>query len=323
MIALVGHGFLDFHIDARLRQMHPRIDHTIHHRVHVGVVGGVDRRRQHHLGVEVDHVLGLVRQMGLPVFHLRNAAVGIGRRDPFLVRYPLVFPRAIEAAQLVVGRVFHTLLLLEQTPQIVVPVLTRVASDDRLHGGVGLQEGRVNGRRLAWQQPLFRHQSQCPLEHCGVNFQRQAVAHARQARMVRRVLRQRHAKEFPQRKAVGTPPGYAPLRADALEVTHQQHAEVHAGRNRRSADAAVIVRPAQLLGHAVEARLGKHLVELPIEHVSLGLWQAGGRHPHLLLLVLPFSQRHRRCPPAILDGDTIFLRKHFCNSSSPTFSTGC
>ena len=141
--------------------------------------------------------------------------------------------------------------------------------------------------------------------------------------MVWRVLGQRHAEELPQRKAVGTPPSNAALRADALEVTHQQHAEVHAGRNRRPADVAVIVRPAQLLGHAVEARLGKDLVELPIKHMSLGLRQVRGRHPHLLLLVLPLSQRHRRRPPAILDGDTIFLSKHFCNSCLQTFSTGC
>ncbi len=49
--------------------------------------------------------------------------------------------------------------------------------------------------------------------------------------MVWRLFAQRNAQEFPERKAVSTPPGDAALAADPFEVADQQHPKVDTRRH--------------------------------------------------------------------------------------------
>src|SRR5574340_52258 len=148
-----------------------------------------------------------------------------------------------------------------------------------------------------------------------MDFQRQPVADARQAGMVGRLLDQRDAQECPQGKTVAATPSDAALRADTLEVTHQQHAKVNARRNRRPTQVAMVVRPALPLDPSIKPRLGEKLVQLSIEHMPFRLRQAGGGHPHLLLLASSLSQRHRPC--------LLRFTMAIPYSCSEEFSTGC
>ena len=78
---------------------------------------------------------------------------------------------------------------------------------------------------------IAQHETKHLVEH----FRAEPLSRDRHRRMVGRGLTQRHAQKRPQAEAVGTPPGDAALAVDALEVSDQQHAKVHAWRNDRLA----------------------------------------------------------------------------------------
>ena len=121
----------------------------------------------------------------------------------------------------------------------------------------------------------------------------QAVADAGQARMVRRVLRKRDAQKLSQAEAVGTPPGDTPLRAEALEVAHQQHPEVDARRNAGPPHRFVVVRLTEPFDELVEAGCSQQLIELAVKHMPFRPRQLVHRDPEgRLLLLVAVSQRH-------------------------------
>ena len=112
--------------------------------------------------------------------------------------------------------------------------------------------------------------------------------------MVGRQFAQRDAQKFSQAEAVGTPPGDAPLRAEALEVAHQQHPEVDARRNAGPAHGVVIVRLTEPFHELVEAGFTQQLVELAIKDMPFRPRQRIHCDPEgRLLLLIAVSQRHR------------------------------
>ena len=112
--------------------------------------------------------------------------------------------------------------------------------------------------------------------------------------MVGRLFAQRGAQKFSQAEAVGTPPGDAPLRAEALEVAHQQHPEIDARRNSRPAHGVVIVRLTKPFDQLVEVGFSQQFVELAIKDVPFRPRQIVHRDPERrLLLLVAASQRHR------------------------------
>jgi hypothetical protein len=112
--------------------------------------------------------------------------------------------------------------------------------------------------------------------------------------MVGRQFAQRDAQKFSQAEAVGTPPGDAPLRAEALEVAHQQHPEVDARRNAGPPQGVVIVRLAQPFDELVEACFSQQLVELAVKHMPFRPRQLVHCDPEgWLLLMTAASQGHR------------------------------
>ena len=116
--------------------------------------GVINLGRQDQLRVQIDDVFGLVGQMRAAVLHLGDPAVGVGFAPPLFVRDLLVLAIAIEPSHFF-GRRFVALLdlarFLHQTPDILLPVLARVAADDALHRRVGFQRRGVDAHRLAFQ----------------------------------------------------------------------------------------------------------------------------------------------------------------------------
>ena len=112
--------------------------------------------------------------------------------------------------------------------------------------------------------------------------------------MVGRLFAQRDAEEFSQAEAVGTPPGDAPLRAEALEVAHQQHPEVDARRNTGPTQRVVIVRLTKPFDETVEAGFTQQLVELAVKDMAFRPRQVVHRDPEgRLLFFTAASQGHR------------------------------
>lgn len=124
----------------------------------------------------------------------------------------------------------------------------------------GLGEFTRPSRAVSSKKQLDEH----PLE----KLQRQARADHRQTAVVRRRLVGHQAQELAQREAVPAAPGDPASRAEHLEVTHQQHPEVHAGIDAGAARVVGVVRGAQLLDEALEVRLHKQAVQRRIEGVT-------------------------------------------------------
>jgi hypothetical protein len=125
----------------------------------------------------------------------------------------------------------------------------------------------VHARRLARQQLLDRGDSQHELKRLSEEFPRQPIAGVGLCRVVGRGFLARQAQESPQAQAAGTRPGDARLAIDAFEVTHPQHANVDARRNRWLAThlPGGVVPLAAAFEPAIELCLGQQFVELPIE----------------------------------------------------------
>jgi hypothetical protein len=70
--------------------------------------------------------------------------------------------------------------------------------------------------------------------------------------MVRHRIALTKSQELPQRQAVGTAPFQAALAVDSFEVANQKHAEVAAGRQRRTTATRCVVRSAQPFDKAVK-----------------------------------------------------------------------
>jgi hypothetical protein len=176
------------------------------------------------------------------------------------------------------------------------------------------RRGRLHGRGVhpdafalheAARGQLRHH----PGEHLLVRLERQAGAASAQPGMVGHPIAQPEPEKIPQRQAVGAAPLQAALAVDALEVAHQMHPEVAAGRQRPRPHDRGVVRPAELLDEAVEPGLPEHRLQPVVEHVPRRLRQLVPGHQHLTLpwplpphrhawhsALLPYRQRISRRP---------------------------
>src|SRR3974377_1957244 len=94
VVALVGNDLGGEGVASRAGDVFLRLADTLKQSLAVGLIGWIDRRRDHNLALEVDDVLGLVGQMRAAVLHLGDAALGIGGGFPVFVGNPLL-PLAI------------------------------------------------------------------------------------------------------------------------------------------------------------------------------------------------------------------------------------
>ena len=292
VIALVGHCL--FNVRRAFGRDHVQLGlrHALGQRLAVGPIRGVDHGRQHQIGVQIDHVFGLVRRMRRAVFHPGNPAVRVVRRLPVVVRDLLVFAGFIEPTQLFVARILQACFGCQAT-QVRRPVFARVAPHDALHGRVGFQHRRIDRHGLTTQQLLLGGQLEHEVEHRLVHFQRQPTVYPRQAGVVGRLLMHRHAQKLGQRATVVTPPGDAALRADSLEVADENHAKVDARRNRLAAHLGGVVGSTERFQPAVEAGFGQQRVQLFVKWVAGRFGQLRGRDPSRLLFLFAFAKGHQ------------------------------
>lgn len=103
-----------------------------------------------------------------------------------------------------------------QSLDVSSPVLATVGMYDALHRRVGFKGRAVDTDRMTVDQFALHRE----LEEIGEDFRRQPLTNDRERGVVGRAFMQRRPQEFPQRQAVGTSPGDAPLGIDPLEVTH-------------------------------------------------------------------------------------------------------
>ena len=198
----------------------------------------VARRSRHHVDREqraalhVDDVFGLVSEAGPPVLEAHDLCVRIGRALPVLVRRLLTLALLVEASQLLVARVLDPRFLRELA-EVALVALAASLADDRLHRGVGSEVRRVDPGHLALREALLVEDPHHEPEHLLVGPLRQSRARPRERRVIRRWLVRLVPEEPLERERVLATPADPPLRLDPLEVSDQQHPEVHAGRDRR------------------------------------------------------------------------------------------
>ena len=120
--------------------------------------------------------------------------------------------------------------LAHQPRDVLLPVLARVLADDALHGRVGFQRRGIDAPPSCPQAGLLVGHLEHEAEHLLDDLQRQSAADS-DSWSDRASLRAAGCPGISRAQAVGTPPGDASLRVDALEVADEQHAEVDARRN--------------------------------------------------------------------------------------------
>ena len=177
--------------------------------------------------------------MRAAVFHLRDAGSPDRSCDTHSSLLTFLFFRFLSKRRIsssvgcLVG-VDHAFLA-HQPRDVFLPVLARVATHDALHGRVGFQRRAVDAHRLAREQLLLGGDPQHELKHLVEHFLRQALAGvvsvewsgvascSGMPRNCRRARLSAHRQAMPR------------WTVDALEVADQQHAKVHARRDRRLA----------------------------------------------------------------------------------------
>ncbi len=291
MVALVrdelGHRRLAAgHFEVRLRA-HQRV----RQRLRIALVSRVQRRGHDDLALEIDRVLGLVREVRPTVLHPRDPAVGVRRRHPIAITDLLVVTMAIEAPRVLLPRV-RDAFLLRQLLHVAPPGDALLAAHDASHRGVGLEVGGVDRDPMALQQLLLPRDQDHVAENFLEELHREALADHRQRRVVRRTLRQRQTQEFAHREAVAAAPRDLAQAPDPLEEADKHHPEEDPRRDRRPAHRRRVVRAAQLLDPAIEDGLGQELVQLPIERMPVRLRQLVSHHEERPLLLDSTTQRH-------------------------------
>lgn len=290
MIALVHDGFFNLLWTASQNQIGLRQTQGVGRTLRIGLVGEGDCRGHNGLSHHVHRVLSLVGQVRSPVLHLGNAAVRVGGALPDLIGDFLFRAVAVQPPQVFFRRVFDPVGF-GQALEIFLPVFPGVFAHDGFHGGVGFQGGGVDGDGLAPQQALVFQQAQDPDKDLVIDRFGQALADDRHGGVDRRGFGQTYTQKGAQSQAVGAPPGDATLAFQTLEVAHQHHAKIDAGRD-AGPSAFPVIRGAELLDELVKARLSQHLVELGVEGMPGAADDLRGGNEHLLLLGNAFANSH-------------------------------
>ncbi len=240
-------------------------------------------------------MLGLVRQVRAPVFHLRDPRVGIVRMGPIVVR-ALLLPLPVDARQVRAGRRLDARRL-RQLRQEVLIAFPGVPPHDAAQRRVRLQRRCVNADRLPLYQARVGETLQHPREDRLVRLEIDQATGPGNRRMIGRRLRQHQPEKLAHGKRIGRAPRDRALGIQAFEIADQQQPEVAAGRQAGSALVGVEPR-AQTLGEAVEVVLVENLIQSRVERVGGTARQVLRGHPHRGLLRMPpsFAHRHwRQC----------------------------
>ncbi len=282
--APVGHGGHRFEFIGRL-------DQRVAHRGRVALVGALHRHAHHGAGVHVDRVLGLVREMRAPVFHLRDARLGIVWMLPIGVA-ALLRPLPIQAREVRARRGLDPGLHGESRQKGVV-ALARIAAHDGPQRRVRFEGRRIHADGDALHQIRLRQHLQHPGEDRAVRFQIDAPARACDRRVLGRGLLETQTEKRAQRQRVGRAPRDAALGILPLEVADQQQAEVAAGEQTRAADGRRVERRALRLDERVKPLGLERAIQRLVERVARRLRQRVRRHPHLRRASLVRAPSHR------------------------------
>jgi hypothetical protein len=104
-------------------------------------------------------------------------------------------------------------------------------------------------------------------EHGVVDLQRQPGPGHAECRVVGYRLAIRQAQKAMPRQGISAPPGDLALGTQTFELADEQHAEVAAWRDRRAANAVLVVPLAQHLDRFVELGLGQYLIAPVVKRV--------------------------------------------------------
>src|SRR5450755_1231875 len=273
------------------RHRHARFAQRLVQRRRVALIRTLQRHRHHRTRVQIDRVLGLVRQVRAPVFHLRHSRILVRWTLPLLVR------RAFLAFTIQSCQVFAAWGCdargLGQSSQKLRGALARVAPHNRAHRRVGLQRRRINRDPLPLQQPTIRQHTQHPSEYFPMGVQIDQPPRPRDGGVIRRVLVQANAHKTPQRQRVRQPPSNAALRPDALEIPDQQRTKVDPRRQRGPPVLDRIELCTASLDKLVEALSFQQLIQLLVEGMPRRGCQLPVRDPQSLLLLPLLARAHR------------------------------
>src|SRR5277367_1668527 len=272
----------------------------------------------HRARVQIDRVLGLVRQVRAPVLHLRDPRILVLRALPLLVRGALL-ALAVQPRQVFAGR-RREAGSLRQSAQKLLVTLPRLAPHDRTHGRVGFQGRRIDGNPLTFEQPAISQYAQHPAEDFPMRVQIDQPPGARNRRVIRRVLVQTNAHKTPQCQRIRQPPGNAALRPYALEIPDQQRTEIDPRPQRRTPVPGRIELRAPALHKLIEALRLQQLVQLLVKRMPRRSGQLRVRDPQFLLLLPLLLRSHRHAP--ILQTIPLHSSTTFCLRIR-TSTTGC
>jgi len=190
--------------------------HCLRDRRGVALVGPLHRNPDDRARLQIDGVLGLVREVRAAVLHLRDTRVGVVRMPPLRVA-AFLRPLAIKPRQVGPGRCLDARDL-RQPRQKVLIRLARIAPHDAAQRGVGFERRRIDPDRLALDEIGGRQYLQDPGEDGAVGLEIDEAPRPRDRRMLRRRLLEAQAQEAAQRQRVGRPPRDPTLGIDPFEV---------------------------------------------------------------------------------------------------------
>jgi len=119
----------------------------------ISLSGVLQRHGHHRSGVQIDCVLGLVRQVRSSIFHLGNLGVRVVRMAPVVVG-ALVLSLAVKARQLLAAGRLYARGLCQLSEKFLI-ALARIASDDTTQCRVGFERSGVNADCFPSHQARF------------------------------------------------------------------------------------------------------------------------------------------------------------------------
>ena len=170
-------------------------DHRLGDRRRVALIGTLDRHADDRAGLQVDRVLGLVREMRAPVFHLRDACIGVVRVAPVgvtaLLRALPIHAREIGPRGRLDAR------RLGQPRQKLLRCLTRVAAHAAPQRRVGFKRCGIDPDRLSRDEIGRREHLQDPGKDRPVRLQIDQAPRPRNRRVLGWGLVQVQPQEAP------------------------------------------------------------------------------------------------------------------------------
>src|SRR6476469_297921 len=247
--------------------------------------------RHHRAGLQIDRMLGLMREVRAAVLHLRDLRIGIMRIDPVLVG-AFVGPLAIEFRQLLArGRLDSGFF--RQLDQELFVRYASIAAYDRAQRRIRFQSRAIDGDRVALQQTFLSQHAQYPREHRAVRVDVDQTTSSGNGCVIRRPLMQLKSAKRTQSERIGGAPGDAALRIEPFKIPDQQKPKINA-RRQPWTPRPRIERPAGLFGETVETTLIEKLIQALVERMSGRRSQRSRFNPdRSLFLPRPaLAQRH-------------------------------